>query len=426
MLVFAIPPIFKPPHGQAEGFIPGSGLQCTPVYVRLTSLIALSFFCISASQPHTTGGGHRSLPTYDTRYYTIHTDLPQSIVREADLRMTAMAEEYQSRTKDFSGAIGQKLPFYLFSTEQDYHDFGGMEGSAGIFDPSSNLLMALVTNGKPSAETWHVIQHEGFHQFAAAVIGGDLPIWVNEGLAEYFGEGIFTGDGFVSGVIPNWRLKRVKESLKTQKFRAIHDMMRISHRDWNESLSLANYDQAWTMVHFLAHAENGKYQPALVSFMRDIAASKARDKAWDDNFGSADGFEEKWRNYWLELPDNATPEPYARATVQTLTGVLGRAHLKKQHFKTVEEIEKALTTGKLQFTDRDWLPPSVLDVALDNLAQLREQGVTFSIVSPPNHPPTILCQLPAGGRYIGRFTVKSNRIEQVTVTKPALPFAAPK
>ena len=55
---------------------------------------------------------------------------------------------------------------------------------------------------KMDARTWHTVQHEGFHQFAHVVIRGDLPIWVNEGLAEYFGEAVFTGDGFVSGVIP--------------------------------------------------------------------------------------------------------------------------------------------------------------------------------------------------------------------------------
>ena len=33
-----------------------------------------------------------------------------------------------------------------------------------------------------------------------------MPTWLNEGLAEYFGEGIFTGDGFVTGVISPERL----------------------------------------------------------------------------------------------------------------------------------------------------------------------------------------------------------------------------
>jgi hypothetical protein len=50
------------------------------------------------------------------------------------------------------------------------------------------------------------------------VIGGELPIWVNEGMAEYFGEGIFTGDGFITGVIPPKRLRMIKETSSSKKF----------------------------------------------------------------------------------------------------------------------------------------------------------------------------------------------------------------
>ena len=36
---------------------------------------------------------------------------------------------------------------------------------------------------------------------SVVLIGGNIPIWVNEGMAEYFGEGLFTGDGFVKNNI---------------------------------------------------------------------------------------------------------------------------------------------------------------------------------------------------------------------------------
>jgi hypothetical protein len=52
---------------------------------------------------------------------------------------------------------------------------------------AGDRLMAYVPAGA-SALGWHVVQHEGFHQFVAQVIRGDMPIWANEGLAEYFGE----------------------------------------------------------------------------------------------------------------------------------------------------------------------------------------------------------------------------------------------
>ena len=38
-------------------------------------------------------------------------------------------------------------------------------------------------DGHVGSRTWHVVQHEGFHQFVFAVIRGEIPTWVNEGLA---------------------------------------------------------------------------------------------------------------------------------------------------------------------------------------------------------------------------------------------------
>jgi hypothetical protein len=371
-------------------------------------------------------GGKISMPTYQTRYYTIYTDLPEERVREAELRMSRMVEVYRQRTADFAGAVSQRLPFYLFTRERDYLDAGGIEGSSGVFDRASQVLMA-VAGEKPSVETWYVVQHEGFHQFAHAVIGGELPIWVNEGLAEYFGEAIFTGDTFITGAIPDWRLRRIKAEITADKFRSIEEMMKLEHAKWNDEISVVNYDQAWSMVHFLAHGEGGKYQRAFVNYMRDLGARVPGKKAWEENFGSAEGFEAKWKSYWQKLEEGSTAEVYAKATLQTLTGALGRAYVKKQFVNSVEELEKLITGGKLKLDAQDWLPASVFDVALENLKQLRKQGCRFSVLVAAGRQPVVVCQMSNGGKMTARFTVVGNRVGQVTVSAPAAPpLASPK
>ncbi len=360
-------------------------------------------------------GGKVSMPSYETRYYTIYTDLPPQRVREAELRMNKMVEVYQKRTRDFSGAVRQRLPFYLFSKEQDYLDAGGIEGSSGVFDISSQVLMAVAV--EKSSETWYTVQHEGFHQFAHAVIGGQLPVWVNEGLAEYFGEAIFTGESYVPGIIPDWRLRRIKMELTANKFRPIEEMMKLAHRDWNDELSVINYDQAWSMVHFLAHAENGKYQSAFISFMRDVGAHQPPEKAWENNFGSAQGFELKWKDYWQSMKPGSTADAYARATLQTLAAAFGRVQAKKLHYNSLEAMEKAVTTGALKFDDQQYLPTSVLEVALENLAQLRKAGHRFKLLTPPGRQPTIIADMTTNTRWTAQYTLQNNRVTQVTVNK---------
>ncbi|HEY7115766.1 MAG TPA: DUF1570 domain-containing protein, partial [Tepidisphaeraceae bacterium] len=298
--------------------------------MRFASLLVASILVFSTVRaPAAVRVDDNELPAgmvrYDSPYYVVYSDLEKERVQEAVLRMTRMAEEYHDRTKEFSGVIRTKFPFYLFRNPQDYYTAGGMAGSAGVFMVRNGdaRLMAIVGE-KNTGFTWHVVQHEGFHQFAHAVIGGELPAWLNEGLAEYFGEGIYTGDGMVTGVIPPARCKRIQDSIKNRRFKSIKSMMLLSHQQWNMEMNSANYDMAWSMTHFLAHGDNGRYQAAFSQFVRDIGRNRAWDRAWENNFGSAEGFEKKWSEWWLAQDPMASKDLYLKAVVSTMASYVGR------------------------------------------------------------------------------------------------------
>ena len=348
--------------------------------------------------------GQTRLKTYETRYYIIHTDLDRDAVREADSRITAMAEMYYERTRGFGGAITRKLPFYLFSTRQEYYAAGGMPGSAGFFD--GQRLMAIAGQST-DATTWHVIQHEGFHQFVQAFIGGDIPIWVNEGLAEYFGQGIFTGDSYVTGVVPPERLARLQKWIEQGQAKSIAEIMTTSHALWNAGLSQVNYDQAWSMVHFLAHAGRGRYQSAFNGFIGDVSRGMKWEHAWRKNFGSGTReFEEQWRQYWLNMPADATEDLYAEATVATLTSFYARAFSQRQIFQTFEAFCDAARAGTLKSNPDDWLPPSLLRDALQQADQsgqwqVRKRAAGYALV----------CTLADGTTLTGSFKVRGRRVQ---------------
>src|SRR3954471_7786286 len=197
--------------------------------MRALALLLLLFFVLSVAA---------EMPRYETKYYTLFTDVPREQAQEAAVRMSRMAEEYHNRTSAFSGVIRSKLPFYLFRSRENYIAAGGMKGTDGLFNGEA---LYAVAGERLTDRTWHVVQHEGFHQFAAAVIGGERPMWVNEGLAEYFGEAIFTGDGFVSGIIPQWRMKRLRDEIQQNKLMSIARMMSLSNAEWNGNIRIENY-----------------------------------------------------------------------------------------------------------------------------------------------------------------------------------------
>jgi hypothetical protein len=357
------------------------------------------------------------LRTYETPYYTIHTDLGRDGAREAEVRMTRMAEEYRQRTRGFGGELRGKLPFFLFRTEADYRAAGGTPNTAGEYDPNAGRLMAFAGGERANLATWYTVQHEGFHQFADQVIGRGMPIAVNEGLAEYFGEALFTGDSFVTGVIPPWRLKRVRASFEAKKFMPLRELLSLSHSDWNKRLSQDNYDQAWMLVHDMVHGDDGAYRDPFAAFIRDTGAGRPWDAAWPSRFGEIDAFEAKWRVYWTNLPDDPTVDLYAEATLRTFTSFLARATARRQRFDSFEAFAAAAENDELKSTESNWLPPSLIHDALKRAAAFQKDGARFAIVSDAPRPPRITCTSRDGKRMVGRFTLKGSRVEGVSVER---------
>ncbi|HSU66334.1 MAG TPA: DUF1570 domain-containing protein [Tepidisphaeraceae bacterium] len=368
-----------------------------------------------AKKPAEPASSPGTMQLYPSKYYLIHSDLPAEDVKEAVIRMNHMAEEYHARTQGFSGDIREKLPFYLFRTPVEYYEAGGLPGTAGVFMQrgDSSKLMAIAgdqTNGT----TWHVVQHEGFHQFAHAVIRGELPPWVNEGIAEYFGESLFTGDGFVTGVIPPSRLKRVQAEIAGNRLKSVKDMMLTSHEQWNMEMQIENYDQAWSMVHFLAQGENGRYQDAFVNFMKLIGKGVEWPAAWKQTFGDAVGFEQKWKDYWINQPKNPTSNLYVQAITATFTSFVARAATQKQTFDNFDEFVREAKAGNVKTgqTVDDWLPPKLLQ---DALAASEHAPAKWTLAHTPSKATELVAVLEDDTRMVGTFTVSGARLSKVGV-----------
>jgi hypothetical protein len=265
-----------------------------------------------------------------------------------------------------------------------------------------------VAGRHPNDQTWHSVQHEGFHQFAHAVIGGQLPTWLDEGLAEYFGESIFTGDGFVTGVVPPWRLARLKREIGDGSLKSFDGIMALSADQWRSEMSRGNYDQAWSMVHYLVHADGGKYRQPFGACIRDTSTGKPFAKSWSDRIGANDAFQQRWSDYWKCQPESPTSILYAKAACATLTSFLGRAMAKHQTFADYPAFQAAAENGDLKTADNDWLPPSLLR----EMSRLARNYDGWSLAG---KPPVLVLALPDGTRLTGSFVLSNLKVEKVTV-----------
>lgn len=352
---------------------------------------------------------------YDSPFYSLYTDVSSDEASEAILRMEKMATEYQARLeKLFVIKARQRMPLVLFSKAGDYRRFGFDPDSAGVFTGEALFLIVKRDEAEAISErTWRVMQHEGFHQFAATVIRYSLPPWLSEGLASYFEEAIFTGDGMVSGVIPPRRAQQVAQGLNSGRFVSISKMMTMSQESWNAKLEGENYDQAWAMVHFLANAEEGKYRVPFLRFLQSLARGSSKEKAWTETFGSSKGFESKWREFWLTLPLNSSLDQEARAAVAGLSSFLGRGYGRGMVFSDFQNFIEC-DAQSLKTDPTDWLPPALFTRMQRLAVSLQQRNCTFSLEYRDGGLPQLVCTIPGGQKIVGRFTLNHTRIVNVS------------
>ncbi len=282
------------------------------------------------------------LRKYEAGMFTIYTDLVEDDAREARVRMLKMGEEYRRGTQEWFEAGRERLPFYLYRDEKDYLAAGGAPGSGGMF--TGGRLMA-VAGEHANLRTWQIVQHEGFHQFVRSAIGERLPVWLEEGLAEHFGESLFTGDGYVSGIMPPWRVERVKGGVENKAFASLSKLTGMNKAEWGKRISQRNYDQAWALVEYLM-----REKPEVLDEL--IKGGKLEENV-------------EWEKWWAQLPNQPARELYQRVATETVKAFVERAKRAGQRIESGEELEKAIREKSLKMKNEEWLPVSLLEQAIE-------------------------------------------------------------
>ncbi len=295
------------------------------------------------------GGG---LPT--SRSYTVRSDLSLEKTRELADHLDTMFVEYSRRLASLPQRMPHVLNVFMFERRQDYVDtlrtqFGiDAAGSGGMFfvTPRGSGL-AFFVDGVPRTRVLHVIQHEGFHQFAFSRFAGDLPIWANEGLAEFFGFAAVIGREVVIGQASPWTLAALRDAVERDATIPFLEMLTMTNEGWNARVrtrqASLQYQQAWSMVHFLVFADRGRYREPFERYLRLLNAGMPSEPAFIQAFqtNDLDAFERRWKRYVME---EATPGAFVAAFERLEFLIEGMLELERQgrHPETLEELRDAL------------------------------------------------------------------------------------
>ena len=393
------------------------------VRVVAVALLLAAFLAPVLAQPR--GQRHN---TFRSKHYEVVTDLAPNDVRWIAQHMDAAHDAYIQRLPAFRVRDSKPVRMYLLSNQAAYlQELGAMGINAmntgGIFFASQGEAgLATWVQGYDRSEMLHVLQHEGFHQFAHLRIGSNLPIWANEGLAEYFGLGILIGRQFEQGLAPASRIARVQQAIRAGLHFPFDEMLGMEHEQWNARVSRGDrragvmYDQAWAMVHFLFHADNGRFAKSFEEYLRLIVSGYDRKRAFSRAFGTDDAsaFEQAWRRFM----DAIEPDPVSTATerVEFLAEGLRRLRVMRRPApESIEALRDELRTIRFTLDRNDHGVPRTLDSTDDNLFEPPEVPPPDPRVRRRPPPPSIELTPPADERVPPGIIVKGLRVEVVLV-----------
>ena len=247
-----------------------------------------------------------------SRFYAIRSDLDRTVTARYAALLDTMYGEYTSRLDHLRRRQADVLAVYMFARQQDYLNtlrsrFGiDGTGSGGMFFVSPNGAgLAFFTEHVPEEQVRHTIQHEGFHQVAWSFFANDLPIWVNEGMAEFFGMAEVLDGDVVIGEVDATALDSIQRAIQEGRHLPLATMLTMSHEAWGANVrggdARLQYDQAWSMIQFLEYGEGGTYQRNFNLYLQHLNAGVPSVEAFGRAFGTdpnkVGAFEAKWKAF---------------------------------------------------------------------------------------------------------------------------------
>ncbi|MGA8807038.1 MAG: DUF1570 domain-containing protein, partial [Thermoanaerobaculia bacterium] len=172
--------------------------------------------------------------------------------------------------------------------------FGRSNNLTGLFLSDRDGNHVLIAGSAAGVD--RVVYHELTHYFLRNTVSSQVPLWFNEGLAEFYS----TFSGSKDTVDVGRPVEDHIAWLRTQPLIPLRDLFAITHdsKDYHEgNRQGVFYAESWALVHYLMIG-NPERRDQLGTYIALIASGKSIDDAFRTAFhGSYDDLERELRRY---------------------------------------------------------------------------------------------------------------------------------
>ncbi len=166
----------------------------------------------------------------------------------------------------------------------------------GVFFAGGKMDWAIVR--ADVAHPARAIYHEYVHSLTNRGLGV-LPLWLDEGLAQVFGDGRVEADGFLAGDTMTWHLGFLRKA----KLMPVSELFAVDRDspDYRDS-DRANlfYAESFLLTQYLLFADGEAYRSKLKTYLEQIEDGASDGEALSRAFGSGETLDGELRRY-IEL-----------------------------------------------------------------------------------------------------------------------------
>ena len=176
-----------------------------------------------------------------------------------------------------------------------YWEVKGRAHPAGFYIGGEDLVYVALQTDVQTENPYQIVYHEYTH----AIINLNfraLPVWFNEGLAEYFGNSVIRDKYVEVGKVTSYHLR----TLQQERLIPIQTLFQADEHSplYNEQNHTSMfYAESWAIVHYLMVDPTARKQQLLNTFLKDWDKTGDQLEAAQQAFGDLGKFEETIESY---------------------------------------------------------------------------------------------------------------------------------
>src|SRR6185295_5965011 len=267
---------------------------------RLVVIIAIAFCFLGIVSANSPVIAKDKWTSVRSKNFLLIGNANEKDIRQVAVRLEQFREVFSHLFTNLKIDSPVPTTVIVFKNDESYRPFKPNANTAGYFQagPDMNYItLELVSDANREQDPFSIILHEYTHLLIRNT-SGNVPVWFNEGLAEYYSNFTITSDQKVvvgRPIASHVYLLREKNMLPLRTLFQVDQKSAYYNERDKQSIF---YAESWALMHYLILGKEGQRMTQLSKFVDLMSAGTPMEQAFQQAFAMTfESMEKELRAY---------------------------------------------------------------------------------------------------------------------------------